>query len=1234
VTLVLLALCGWAIYPPEERIRLGKDLRGGTSLVYAVDIPQGADADAVLTQVITVLKDRVNPQGVLDISMRPLGNDRIEIVMPLPSPEVQELRKAYDQALQDLVENGQIIPAQLDQAVHNDRAVEVYAGGDTSSERGQRLAELQQAYNDLLAAREQLAAARESDAAETQITALETEVANAEITYEQLRSQVLDLSLNKGRIVRTLNLPTEQQIKRNDQGDPILDEQTGEPVMQPSPRAVAIENLKSEFPHLAQEIDQTVEAFDAFQAKRKGYDDPQDLMRLLRGAGVLEYHIAVTQQSSQNQGINVSNLRQQLQERGPKNTDSLVARWYPINDLEQWYDTPEQLESLQADPVSYFRNQRGLIAADYNDQYYLLLFTTPGRSLTHEEGRDWSVQETSRTVDQLGRPAVSFRLDTSGALAMGQLTGGNIGEPMAIVLDGEVYSAPNIQSQITSQGQITGQFSTDELDYLTKVLAAGSLEARLSKEPIAVNTLGPSIGADNLRRGREAFIIAIIAVAIFMLAYYFFAGFVADLALIANGLIIFGLMSLLDATFTMPGLAGIVLTIGMAVDANVLIYERIREEIFAGEEDLRTAIRLGYSKALSTILDANVTNLIVCLVLARTATTEVKGFAVTLSIGICATLFTALIMTRVIYTYYTDVFKRESLPMLPTVFPAIHRLLEPNIRWISLRPIFWTISAIAVVGSITMVSARGVNMLDTELRGGVTATMQTARENPDDPESPRLRLQHIGPDSVNERVRGIADKADPEMIARFDQVKTDLEQAEQALADARQNNVSDQQLDELQEERAQARSEYNAVMRHAVMREFQNASVLTVGETFQDASGAVTATKFQIKVPSPRGLEVQDTITDIVRNALVQEFGDQLDVVKPLDFAGADNAQHAAYTFPIEHESLGQNIERPGAAHRVADHLGGVAIVLEDIEPAVSPEEIRLRVEGMRRQPDFSDIAGRNMEVFGLQPAVEGDPSQGFTSAVVVVSDPAVNYERVDFNTWDQRLAQLEWELVRTALTEPAQLEQVSSYSAAVAQTLKANAVVAVAVTLLAVLAYIWVRFGMLRYSLAAVAALVHDVLIALGLLAATAFVAGTAFGSFLLIEEFRIDLGVIAALLTIVGYSLNDTIVVLDRIRENRGKLPLPTAPIVNKSINQTVSRTLLTSVTTLLAVAIMYFEGGSGIRSFTYTLLIGLVVGTYSSVAIAAPLVFRGKGDERTERERIEQRTVTPQEAAAATP
>ena len=215
---------------------------------------------------------------------------------------------------------------------------------------------------------------------------------------------------------------------------------------------------------------------------------------------------------------------------------------------------------------------------------------------------------------------------------MRNLTGPNVNQPMAIVLDGEVYTAPNLNSAIGSNGIIQGNFGEAEITYLIRVLAAGSLEARLSPEPISSSILGPSIGQDNLVRGLEAVAISVAVVALIMVLYYFGAGLVADLALLINAVMIFGIMAMIDGTFTLPGLAGIALTIGMAVDANVLIFERIREELVNHGEDLRTSIRLGFSKAASAILDGNITNLIVCFILYQTAATEVKGFALTLSI--------------------------------------------------------------------------------------------------------------------------------------------------------------------------------------------------------------------------------------------------------------------------------------------------------------------------------------------------------------------------------------------------------------------------------------------------------------------------------------------------------------------------------------------------------------------------------------------------------------------------
>ena len=1159
----VLGLCAIFVYPPGEKIRLGKDLRGGVSLIYSVNIdPDEPDPQAILEQTISVLQDRINPQGVLDISMEPLGNDRIEVVMPLPSPEVQELRRAFENKLQDMLSRAQISPSRLDAALRAD-AAPAELGGDPEAERGRIIAELQEAYNTVEAERNALREAQAAGLADAELAPIEQAVADAIIRYEDLRRRALDLSLERSRLVRVLGLERQVTSRR----ERAAERETDVPAL--SPRAIELDNLKEAFPHLRDEIDDLVAAHDAFQDRRTALDDPEDLKRLLRGAGVLNFRIAVRPGA---EDVPVDDLRDQLQERGPELVDSPVAQWHEINDLRQWYQTPEELEFLQQFPQEFFQ-QRGLVAAERDGRYYLLLYHTPNKAITHDGGRQWSVVGASRGIDQTGRPAVDFRLDSVGGALMSRLTGPHLGEPMAIVLDGEVFSAPTLQGQIANRGQITGTFSRQDIDYLIRVLASGALQARLSENPIAENTLGPSIGQDNLERGMTAFVIATIFVALFMIGYYLFSGVVAVFALLANALIIFGFMAMMQGTFTLPGLAGIVLTIGMAVDANVLIYERIREEMFEGELDLRGCIRQGYNKALSTILDANITNLIVCLVLFQTATTEVKGFALTLTIGICATLFTCLFVTRQIFYLYSDYFRVRRLPMLPTLVPAIHHFLEPNINWIGLRRIFWTFSTIAVVGSVILVASRGVDMFDTELRGGVAVTFNTVNEDPEDPTSPRRMLPHVGENSVEARLREVAaDTPDP--------------------ADAADDR-----------ERT----------RRAVLREFTNASVLTVGETRRDPQQGVLASTFQIKVPNPRGMDDDALITNIIVEAVVDTFGDDLDVAPPIRFDGVGTDAVAEFTFPIEVEELGQNIGDGRVTDRVPEYVGGVAIVLRDISPPITIEEAERRISRMRAQPDFSMAGGRDFRVIGVDLAEGGQGRSGFTSMVVIVADPAVGYLRSGFDVWNRQIAEVEWRLVSEALASPPSLEQVASFSPAVARTLAAAAQVAVVVSLLGILMYIWVRFGSLRYSAAAIVALVHDVCIALGVLALTAFIGRTVLGDLLLIDEFRIDLGVVAALLTIIGYSLNDTIVILDRIRENRGKLPLPTAETVNRSINQTISRTVLTSTTTIMAVLVMYTAGGSGIRVFAFTLLVGLIIGTYSSVAIAAPLVYTDRQPTR---------------------
>ncbi len=250
------------------------------------------------------------------------------------------------------------------------------------------------------------------------------------------------------------------------------------------------------------------------------------------------------------------------------------------------------------------------------------------------------------SFDQNGRPAVSFRFNTSGARKFGDYTLENIGAPFAIVLDDEVISAPVIQSHIPGgSGIITGRFTVEESTNLAVLLRAGALPAGL--EFLEERTIGPELGQDSIDAGKVATIVAFVAVLTFMALSYGLFGIFANVALIINVGLIFGLLSLIGATLTLPGIAGIVLTVGMAVDANVLIFERIREELKTAKGPSR-AIELGYEKALSAILDANITTFITAVILFAMGSGPVRGFAITLGLGILTSVFTAIFVTRLL----------------------------------------------------------------------------------------------------------------------------------------------------------------------------------------------------------------------------------------------------------------------------------------------------------------------------------------------------------------------------------------------------------------------------------------------------------------------------------------------------------------------------------------------------------------------------------------------------------
>ena len=571
-----------------------------------------------------------------------------------------------------------------------------------------------------------------------------------------------------------------------------------------------------------------------------------------------------------------------------------------------------------------------------------------------------------QNVEYMGQPIVNFETTDEGVRVFRSVTGGHIGERLGIVLDGAVYSAPTIQTKIYSgRSIITGSGTEEEAKDLGIVLRAGALPARV--EIIEDRTVGPSLGHDSIEQGKMAGIISMVLIALFMLLYYRLAGLVADVALALNMVFVLAVLAAFHATLTLPGIAGIILTIGMAVDANVLIFERIREELRAGKT-IRAAIDSGYNNALSAIIDANLTTFIVGLVLYEFGTGPIRGFALTLCIGIVSSLFTAFIVTRLILEILTARSQSTMLSIGP-----INILANVRIRFLSMRKTALMVSA--GVFAIGLISVVGIN----HLKPGIDFAGGTLLE------------LHFDPPVSVEQIRDLLDEVD------LGGSTVDLSASE--------------------------------------IKRFgsDNDIIIRVSE-------------------SETGTDVADGIKQVLKSGLAANIQNDL--------------------------------------------------------------------EWVRRQEKVG---------------------------------PKIGFE------------------------------------------LREQAVQAVLTSLVLILVYMAWRFRQFLFGIAAVVALFHDVLITLGLLS---------------VLDVEITLVVVAALLAIVGYSLNDTIVVFDRVRENllAGRARDGFAELLDLSINECLSRTVVTSMTTLFAVVVLMGWGGEVIRDFTITLFIGILVGTYSSVFVASPVLYFG--------------------------
>lgn len=375
-------------------------------------------------------------------------------------------------------------------------------------------------------------------------------------------------------------------------------------------------------------------------------------------------------------------------------------------------------------------------------------------------------------------------------------------------------------------------------------------------------------------------------------------------------------------------------------------------------------------------------------------------------------------------------------------------------------------------------------------------------------------------------------------------------------------------------------------------------------------------TTYEVSSPNANSSEVKDEILRVLRGTDGQTL---LKVEVPSQFDGSGkNISDAMGTtiLPVSDDLVKSMTAGDWAGgfkvSSAGQYRGGVAIVLNHITPPLSPTTIADRIRQQQLQMSNNQAGGR--QDFSVETPEGSHSDRASSVAVLLANDDAIPYDK-DKSKWEEQLTAPLWKLTNDAVNKPAQLQQVKTFDAQVAGDTTRNALMALFSSIVVIMIYIWFRFGNLKYGTATVVALVHDVAFTIAALGFAHYLANVpGIKDILLLKEFRINMTVVAGILTIMGYSMIDTIVVFDRIRENRGKYGHVSRKVINDAINQTLSRTLLTAGTNIVTVAIMYFLGGEGIHGFTFVLLVGILVGTYSSIAIASPILLIGKTQEET--------------------
>ena len=826
--------------------------------------------------------------------------------------------------------------------------------------------------------------------------------------------------------------------------------------------------------------------------------------------GTLEFEILATNSKGSHREIIRAARKLPNDENRVFQDDVEVARWVDVVPSETISNGGEVLPAETRDVVREEKNDKGQSVSQQ-----ALVVLTPNEDQVSGE---FLIRAGESMDPSSGRRVVTFQFDAEGGARMGDLTTAHRPQAdgkhrLAILLDGMIQSAPSLRTTIEDRGQIEGQFTPEEIRELVAVLNAGALDVPLNTTPISEFTISPTLGADIRQKGVTAIVFSAIAVVIAMGFYYLKAGLIAVVCLALNLLLIMGAMVFVQGTFTLPGLAGLVLTIGMAVDANVLIFERIREEIDRGAS-IRMAIHNGFEKAFTAIIDSNLTTLIVAVILFMIGTDQVKGFAVTLFIGIVMSMFSALYFGRTVFEILEKKRMLTSLKMLSIV-------KSPNWDFVGKQMVALVVSGAAICLGMAAFLSRGDDNLDIDFRGGTMVTFE------------------------------------------FTESKT-LKSVRDSLKEKFDSSITVERL-------------------------------TVEGESQESDEGR----RWRLRVPPTKGQTEGEKVNEVeaVQNGIAEALGaENLKKVKlafsPIEQIRKPEAAEGEEAEPDESEggfeggwtteltfsdnSVGTSSDFSGVTASTATR--SLVGALKKTGGFKNPENL-FRLEGIEGEglgAEQGQVRKFTKLQLDVRPAVGSKELKDALNAVVAKMDSQPYFE------------------------------EVQKFSQVVGDEMKIDAGLAMFFSLLAIVAYIWLRFRRVTFGLAAVVALVHDVAVVLGIVAIASLVSGNPVGELLGLYDFKINLPMIAAFLTIVGYSLNDTIVIFDRIREVRGKNPSLTTEMINRSLNQTLARTLMTSITTFLVVFILYMWGGEGIHGFAFCLLVGVIVGTYSSIYVASPVLL----------------------------